>query len=78
MPIMNGLDAARNILKCSPKTIILILSMHISKELIQEAQRIGAKGFVIKGEAGESLIKAVDAVRANQTFFPSEVAVDNP
>lgn len=77
MPVMNGLDAARNILKSSPKTIILILSMHISKELIQEAQRIGARGFVIKGEAGESLIKAVDAVRQNQTFFPSEVAVDN-
>lgn len=77
MPVMNGLDAARNILKSSPKTLILILSMHISKELIQEAQKIGAKGFVIKGEAGESLIKAVDAVRQNQTFFPSEVTVDD-
>ena len=77
MPVLNGLDAARNIRKSSPNTVILILSMHISKELIQEAQKIGAKGFVIKGEAGESLIKAVDAVRQNQTFFPSEVAVDN-
>jgi DNA-binding NarL/FixJ family response regulator len=77
MPVLNGLDAARSIRKSSPNTVILILSMHVSKELIQEAQRIGAKGFVVKGEAGDNLVKAVDAVTQFKTFFPTEVPVDN-
>jgi DNA-binding NarL/FixJ family response regulator len=72
MPVLNGLDAARVILKSRPKTPILILSVHRSKQLIEEAKRIGVRGYVTKGETIQNLIRAADAVLANQTFFPSD------
>lgn len=72
MPVLNGLDAARAILKSHPKTPILILSVHRSRQLVEEAKRIGVRGYVTKGETIQNLIRAADAVLANQTFFPSE------
>jgi two-component system nitrate/nitrite response regulator NarL len=72
MPVMNGLEAARKIREISPETPILILSMHKSKQLIEEARKIGVHGYVVKAEAGQSLISAVSAVLQRQTFFPTE------
>jgi two-component system nitrate/nitrite response regulator NarL len=72
MPVMNGLEAARKIREISPETPILILSMHKSKQLIEEARKIGVHGYVVKAEAGQSLISAVNAVLQRQTFFPTE------
>ena len=72
MPVMNGLEAARNIKQFSPDTPILILSMHKSRQLMEEAQRIGVHGYVVKGEAGQSLVPAANAVLQRQTFFPTE------
>ncbi len=43
MPVMNGLDAARKIRQFSPETPILILTMHKSKQLMEEAQKIGVR-----------------------------------
>jgi two-component system, NarL family, nitrate/nitrite response regulator NarL len=72
MPIMNGLDAARKIRVFSPHTPILILTMHKSKQLMEEARKIGVRGYVIKAEAGQSLGSAVSAVMQSRTFFPTE------
>jgi DNA-binding NarL/FixJ family response regulator len=72
MPVMNGLDAARQIRKFSPETPILILTMHKSRQLMEEAQKIGVHGYVVKAEAGQSLVSAVTAVLQHQTFFPTE------
>lgn len=72
MPVMNGLDAARKIRQFSPNTPILILSMHKSKQLMEEAKKIGVRGYVVKAEAGQSLVTAVNAVLQSQTFFPTE------
>ncbi len=72
MPVMNGLDAARKIRQFLPETPILILTMHKSKQLMEEAQRIGVRGYVVKAEAGQSLVSAVNAVLLRQTFFPTE------
>lgn len=73
MPVLKGLDAARVILDCRPKTPILILSVHRSKQLIEEAKRIGVRGYVTKGETIQNLIRAADAVLADQTFFLSDL-----
>lgn len=73
MPILNGLDAARMIRESSPDIPILILSAHTSKQLIEEAKKIGARGYITKAEAGQKLIKAVDAVLDNRTFFPADL-----
>jgi DNA-binding NarL/FixJ family response regulator len=73
MPEMNGLDAARKIKAFAPDTPILILSVHKSKQLMEEAQKIGVRGYVTKAEAGENLLKAVDAVLRSETFFPASI-----
>jgi two-component system, NarL family, nitrate/nitrite response regulator NarL len=72
MPVLNGLDAARQIHKSLPQTPILILSVHKSKQLVEEAKKLGARGYITKAEAGQNLMKAVDSVLQNQTFFPSD------
>ena len=72
MPVMNGLEAARKIQQFSPNTPIVILSMHKSKQLMEEAQKIGVRGYVVKAEAGQNLVTAVNAVLENRTFFPTE------
>ena len=72
MPVMNGLDAARKIRVFSPDTPILILTMHKSRQLMEEARKIGVRGYVVKAEAGQSLGSAVTAVMQSQTFFPTE------
>jgi DNA-binding NarL/FixJ family response regulator len=72
MPVMNGLDAARKIRVFSPHTPILILTMHKSRQLMEEARKIGVRGYVVKAEAGQSLGSAITAVMQSQTFFPTE------
>jgi two-component system, NarL family, nitrate/nitrite response regulator NarL len=71
MPVMNGLDAARKIKQFSPDTPILVLSMHKSRQLMEEAQKIGVQGYVVKAEAGQSLVSAAHALQ-RRTVFPTE------
>jgi DNA-binding NarL/FixJ family response regulator len=70
MPVLGGLAAAREIRMFLPRTPILIFSMHESREMMEEARKIGAQGYVTKQEAGRSLLDAVDALALSQTFFP--------
>jgi DNA-binding NarL/FixJ family response regulator len=72
MPILNGLDAARVIKEFAPDIPILVLTVHKSRQLMQEAQKIGVQGYVTKAEASQTLLHAVDAVLQKRTFFPSE------
>jgi DNA-binding NarL/FixJ family response regulator len=72
MPVMNGLDAARQIRAFSPLTPILILTRHQSRQLMEEARRIGVPGYVVKAEAGQSLGSAVCAIMQGETFFPAD------
>ncbi|HWY56485.1 MAG TPA: response regulator transcription factor [Terriglobales bacterium] len=73
MPNLNGIDAARQILAESPATHILILTMHYSPQVVQEVLAVGARGFLLKSDAGRDLISAVEAVLHNRTFFTSQV-----
>jgi DNA-binding NarL/FixJ family response regulator len=73
MPEMNGLDAAREILKTVP-TKVLILTMYDSDPLIRETLAAGARGYLLKSDAGRDLVSAVDALRRNKTFFTPKVA----
>lgn len=73
MPVMNGLDAARKIRAFAPQTPILILTMHKSRQLTEEARKIGVRGYVVKADAGQSLGSAITAVMQSQTFFPTEI-----
>jgi len=71
MPLLNGLDAAREIATHTPKTRVLILSMHDAEELIRRAVESGAQGFVRKSEAESELVAAVRAVLNDNLFFPA-------
>lgn len=79
MPNLNGIDAARQILSSCPTINILILTMHYSKQVVRDVVAAGARGFLLKSDAGRDLITAIDAVQRHGTFFTSqasEVVVD--
>jgi DNA-binding NarL/FixJ family response regulator len=74
MPNLNGLEAARQILAVSPDVAILILTMHDSDNVVREVLRAGARGFVLKSDAGRDLISAVEALQLQRTFFTTRVS----
>jgi DNA-binding NarL/FixJ family response regulator len=74
MPVLSGFEAAREIRKTLPQVPILILSMHESNQLIEEAKKIGVQGYVTKTQVGGKLLQAVDAVLRKETFFPERGA----
>jgi DNA-binding NarL/FixJ family response regulator len=59
LPQLNGFDAAREILQVSPGSKIVFVSLESSQAMLREAQEIGAKGFVSKLDAEDSLMNAV-------------------
>ena len=71
MPVLGGLDAARQIRNVLANVPILFLSMHNSYGVANQAQLAGAQGFVTKSETARILLKAVDAVAQGHTFFPT-------
>ena len=74
MPNLNGLEAARQILAASPDALILILTMHDSDQIVREVLRAGARGFLLKSDAGRDLIAAVEALQQQRTFFTTKVS----
>ena len=74
MPELNGLDATRRILIAEPQTRVLILTAHESEQLVREVLSAGARGYVLKSDAGRILVRAVEALLEGQTFFTSKVA----
>jgi DNA-binding NarL/FixJ family response regulator len=73
MPSLNGLEAARQILRDNPQQRILVLTITDSEQMAQELLRVGAKGYVLKSDAATDLIKAVEALQLNRTFFNSGI-----
>jgi DNA-binding NarL/FixJ family response regulator len=71
MPVLSGFDAARLIREQLPNTPIIMLTMHENSQLIEEAKKLGVNGYVAKSEAGQVLLRAVDAVLNKQMFFPA-------
>jgi DNA-binding NarL/FixJ family response regulator len=74
MPSLNGLDAAKQIAKLSPRTKVLILTVHDSDQLIPKVLQAGARGYILKTDASRDLIVAVKAVLSNKSFFTPKVA----
>ena len=74
MPLLNGIEATRQIVRRVPKCRVLILSMHSDEAYITRAIQAGAKGFLLKDAAGQDLVRAVAAVADNKAFFSHVVA----
>jgi DNA-binding NarL/FixJ family response regulator len=69
MPELNGLEAARRIRKISPRTEILILSMHYSDKLIRDILETGVRGYVVKSDSDRDLVIAVEALANHKPFL---------
>ena len=68
MPGMDGLKAAVELEKVAPQAPILMFSMHLSKQLIEEAQKVGIRGAVAKSDA-RRVMEGCDAVLRNEPYF---------
>ncbi|HEV8048096.1 MAG TPA: response regulator transcription factor [Terriglobales bacterium] len=74
MPELNGLDAARQILKHNPDQAILVLTAVDSEDVIRECLEAGIRGWVFKSEATRDLLTAVEALQQQKTIFSSRVS----
>ena len=74
MPLLNGIEATRQIVRRFPAINVLILSMHSEEAYITQAMQAGARGYLLKDSADTELIRAVGAVAAGKSFFSPVVA----
>jgi len=74
MPHLNGLDATRQIVQGDPKVKVLILTMHESEQIVRDVLTAGARGYLLKTDAGRDLVAALEALASRKTFFTSKVA----
>jgi DNA-binding NarL/FixJ family response regulator len=74
MPVLNGLDAAREILRQAPTTKAILLSMHDDSKYVLEGLRLGVKGFVTKTHAAEDLLHAIRQVMRGITYVSPELS----
>jgi DNA-binding NarL/FixJ family response regulator len=74
MPVLNGFEATRQILRDNPGVKILILTLSDADELVRTVLDAGARGFLLKSDAARDLITAVEAMQHNRTFFTSRVS----
>ncbi|HEV3272784.1 MAG TPA: response regulator transcription factor [Candidatus Methylacidiphilales bacterium] len=74
MPLLNGLEATRQILKAFPGTKILILSAHSDPEYIEQVVKAGALGYLVKQSSGDVLAKAIRELHNGKTFFAPSIA----
>jgi two-component system response regulator NreC len=74
MPLLNGIEATRQICRRFPAINVLILSMHSEEAYITQAMQAGARGYLLKDSADTELIRAVAAVAAGKSFFSPVVA----
>jgi DNA-binding NarL/FixJ family response regulator len=74
MPELNGMEATRQILAAVPSTEVLILSMHDSEKLVHELLALGARGYLLKTDAGKFLVAAIEALALHKPYFTPKVS----
>ncbi|MBD2746653.1 response regulator transcription factor [Microvirga sp. BT688] len=74
LPLMNGVDATREIRAFHPNTEVLIFTMHESEPLVRELLEAGARGYLLKSDARKFLIAAVESLAAHKPFFTGRVS----
>lgn len=74
MPLLNGIEATRQIVRRAPAVRVLILSMHSDQAYVTQAVQAGARGYLLKESAGAELLEAIAAVAAGKSYFSPAVA----
>jgi DNA-binding NarL/FixJ family response regulator len=73
MPVLNGLETTRKIVESYPRTEVLVLTMHQSDEVVREVLQAGARGYVLKSDADQHLIAAVEMLLQHKPFLTPDV-----
>jgi DNA-binding NarL/FixJ family response regulator len=79
MPLLNGIDATREIARVSPRTRIILLTMHTEDTFVLSGLRAGARGYLLKARAAEDLVQAIRDVHRGEIYLSpgiSETVVD--
>src|SRR6516225_2500012 len=74
LPTLNGIEAARRIRELSPQSKILFITQETSADVVQVALATGARGYVVKTDAGSELLSALDAVLQGETYVSTRFA----
>ena len=74
LPLVNGIEATRQIRARLPKTEVLIFTMHDNETLIQDLLKAGARGYLLKSDAKRHLIGAIEALASHKLFFTAKVS----
>ncbi len=74
MPLLNGLDVVHQITRLDERTRTILLTMHAERQYAMHALKAGARGYVLKTQAGEDLLKAIVAVTQGQVYLSPAVA----
>jgi DNA-binding NarL/FixJ family response regulator len=74
LPLVNGIEATRQIRARLPKTEVLIFTMHDNETLFQELLKAGARGYLLKSDARRHLIGAIEALALHKPFFTARVS----
>jgi len=74
MPLLNGLDVAREIQAASPATKVVLVTRHDEVQYVSEALRAGVKGYVLKSQTGDDLVHAVHEVGRGGIYLSPEIS----
>ncbi len=74
MPLLNGLDAAREIARLSPRTRTILLTMHTEDPYVAKALAAGIRGYVLKSQAAEDLVQAIREVSKGAVYLSPGVS----
>lgn len=74
MPELNGIEAAKQVLKLCPETKVLVFTVHDAEQVVVEIFRTGAHGYILKSDAGSQLLDAVKCVLGGKHYFSSQVS----
>ena len=74
MPVLNGVEASRQILRASPSVKVLVLSSYSDEEYVQQLTEAGISGYLVKQTAGSELLKAIREVARGNAYFSPAIA----
>jgi DNA-binding NarL/FixJ family response regulator len=74
LPVLNGLDLTRHVVRTQPKCQVLIYTMHEEEDLIRDVLEAGARGFLLKSDGDAELITAIKSLAQRRPYFSSHVS----
>jgi two-component system response regulator NreC len=74
MPLLNGIFAAREIIKANPRTKVVLLTQHTEEHVVLEALRAGVRGYVLKTRASSELVQALRAVCRGEMYLTQSIS----